>query len=231
MQKFLSIPVTSEQNQLVAVNGITLVEQASTTTVTIAYQSGQFLTITHAALGAGVETMRDAIQNAIIEALRTPWNEPTYVVDGLSGRIDLPVAVSAITATYDAVSFDTGSVISVTANTTLTANQSGATVLLDATGEDITLPAASAGPWKFKFLATAAVAASNWQILSAEGDNINGILTVAGAAVAAVDEDQINFVAAAAAAGDFVEIFSDGTGLFATGVGAASGSITATDPA
>lgn len=230
MQKFLRIPVTNEQSQLLSVNGIVLVEQASTTTVTVAYQSGQFVTITHAAAGAGVETQRDAIQNAIIAALKQEWTKPDYTL-GAVGNISLPFAVSAITATYDAVSFDTGSVISLTADTTLTANQSGAVVLLDAVGENITLPAASAGPWKFKFLATAAVSTTPWQIISAEGDNINGSVIVAGAAVPAVDEDQVNFIASAAVAGDFIEVLSDGTGLFVSGVGNASGSITATDPA
>ena len=34
MTKFLNIPVTSEQYQLVAINNIALIEQATTTTVT-----------------------------------------------------------------------------------------------------------------------------------------------------------------------------------------------------
>jgi hypothetical protein len=37
MAKFLSIPVTSEGNQLVSADNIKLIEQASTTTVTIVY--------------------------------------------------------------------------------------------------------------------------------------------------------------------------------------------------
>ena len=91
MQKFLSIPVTNEQNQLVAIDGILLVEQGSTTTVVITYQGGKVTTLTHAAAGAGDETQRDAIEDAIVEALQTKWNEVAYQVD------DLPYAVSGIT--------------------------------------------------------------------------------------------------------------------------------------
>ena len=90
MQKFLNIPVTNEQNQLVAVSGIVLIEQASTTTVIITYDGGKATTITHATAGAGDETQRDAIQDAVVAALTTSWTNPAYNVD------DLPYAVSGI---------------------------------------------------------------------------------------------------------------------------------------
>lgn len=92
MEKFLSIPVTSEQSQLVAATGIILIEQASTTTVTILYGGGKIVTITHATAGAGDETQRDAIQNAVVAALQTPWYDVSYTVS------NLPFAVSGITA-------------------------------------------------------------------------------------------------------------------------------------
>ena len=94
MEKFLSIPVTDEQYQLVRANDIIIVEQASTTTVTIAYRSAiatsDILTITHATAGAGDETMRDAIQDAILDVHKQRWNEPSKQCD------DLPYAVSGI---------------------------------------------------------------------------------------------------------------------------------------
>jgi hypothetical protein len=90
MEKFLSIPVTSEQNQLVSANNVVLVEQASTTTVTITYNGGKVVTLTHATAGAGVETERDAIQAAIVAALQTPWYKVSFQVSGL------PFAVSGI---------------------------------------------------------------------------------------------------------------------------------------
>jgi len=90
MEKFLSIPVTSEQNQLVQATGIILIEQASTTTVTITYGGGKVVTLTHATAGAGDETERDAIQNAVVAALQTSW---TYVAYNVS---NLPYSVSGI---------------------------------------------------------------------------------------------------------------------------------------
>lgn len=94
MEKFLRIPVTSEQYQLVSATDIALIEQASTTTVTIAYKSGgtstDVITITHATAGSGDETMRDAIQNAVIAALSSHWSNVAYTVTGL------PYAVSGI---------------------------------------------------------------------------------------------------------------------------------------
>ena len=71
MAQFLSIPVTSEGNQLISARNVLLVEQASTTTVTVTYASGStgadILTITHAIQASGYE-MRDVIQNALISA-------------------------------------------------------------------------------------------------------------------------------------------------------------------
>jgi len=89
MEKFLSIPVTNEQNQLVSANGILLVEQATVGTTTITYLSGKVTTLTHANVPAGSEAQRDAVQNAIVAALQTPWKEVAYAVT-------LPYAVSGI---------------------------------------------------------------------------------------------------------------------------------------
>lgn len=93
MEKFLKIPVTNEQYQLVSATGIVLIEQASATTVTIAYKSStgtDVLTITHADAGAGNEEMRNAIQDAVVAALQTPWYAVAYEV------ANLPYAVSGI---------------------------------------------------------------------------------------------------------------------------------------
>ena len=90
MAKFLSIPVTDEQKQLVSADDVVLCEQASTTTVTIAYQAGKVVTITHAALGSNIETMRDYIQDSIVLAQQQPWHQVKYECDAL------PKAVSGI---------------------------------------------------------------------------------------------------------------------------------------
>ena len=101
--------------------------------------------------------------------------------------------------------------------------------LNNSTGVVVTLPAVKSGV-NFRFVVGAAFATSNFVIDSAEGDNINGILVVNGASVAASDEDQINFVASAESIGDFIDIWSDGSGWYVSGIGNSAGSITATDP-
>lgn len=118
----------------------------------------------------------------------------------------------------------------ITADKTLVAADSGKTFWLDnSTGETITLPALRDG-LNFKFVIADNFATDNWIIDSAEGDNIEGMIEVAGAVVVASGEDQINFVASAESKGDFVQLECNGTNWFVSGQGALSGAITATDP-
>lgn len=94
MEKFLRIPVTNEQTQIVSATGIVLIEQESTTAVHIHYKAStgtDVVTITHATAPSGNETMRDAIQNAVIASLEEGWTKVAYDVTGL------PFAVSGIT--------------------------------------------------------------------------------------------------------------------------------------
>ena len=93
MEKFLSIPVTGQQNQLISATSIVLVSQNSTTTLHVHYKSStatDVVTITHAAAPAGNNSMRDAINDAIVKALGTSWTNVAYEVTSL------PFAVSAI---------------------------------------------------------------------------------------------------------------------------------------
>jgi len=89
MEKFISVPVTGQANQLVSVTNVVLVAAASATatTTTITYQGGKVVTLTHAAQVA--YSMRTAIQNAINDALITSWTNVTYAVT-------VPQAVSGI---------------------------------------------------------------------------------------------------------------------------------------
>ena len=87
MAKFLSIPVTDEQNQLVSADDVVLCEQASTTTVTIAYQGGKVVTVTHAASAASSEEMRDYIQDSIVFAQQQPWHQVKYQCDALPQEV------------------------------------------------------------------------------------------------------------------------------------------------
>jgi hypothetical protein len=113
---------------------------------------------------------------------------------------------------------------------TLTAADSGTTYILKAAeGKTVTLPALKSGI-NFKFIVGSAFATTDWIIDSAEGDNIEGLLIVNGASVAASGEDQINFVNSAETVGDHVSLSCDGTNWFVSGAGNAAGSITVTDP-
>ena len=101
MQKFLSIPITAtgETRQLLAIDGIIIVEQLSDTTCTIAYNNaaaGQDLaTITHTAMAADDVSFRDLIQDSIVSALSTSWQHPSYdvslgtLVSGASGTVQV----------------------------------------------------------------------------------------------------------------------------------------------
>ena len=94
MEKFLSIPVTNEQRQLISATGIVLIEQESTTVVHVHYKAStgtDVVVITHAAAAAGNESMRDAIQDALVSALATSWTNVAFEVN------NLPLAVSGIT--------------------------------------------------------------------------------------------------------------------------------------
>ena len=92
MEKFLSIPVTDEQNQIVSANGIMLIEQTSATVVTLSYHSTNVVVITHATAGSDNETMRDAIQEGVLSVLAQDWKRPSLQMG------NLPFAVSAIAA-------------------------------------------------------------------------------------------------------------------------------------
>ena len=118
----------------------------------------------------------------------------------------------------------------VSAAVTLTSADSGKWYELAASaGVVVTLPAVESG-LNFRFVVANAFDTSNYVIDSAEGDNIDGILVVNGASVAASGEDQINFVASAESVGDFIDMWSDGNKWYVWGIGNSAGSITATDP-
>lgn len=80
MEKFLSIPVTGQANQLVSANNVILVDTGAnspTSTVTlIKYTGGKVVTLGHTAQVAS--DMRIAIEKAIVEALMTPWTKVVY---------------------------------------------------------------------------------------------------------------------------------------------------------
>jgi hypothetical protein len=96
MEKFISVPVTGQPNQLISVVGIAMVSAgtgatnntATATTTVITYQTGRAITLTHAAQVA--YDMRDVIQDAVKNALQTSWTNVVYVAQ-------VPRAISAVT--------------------------------------------------------------------------------------------------------------------------------------
>jgi len=103
MQKFLSIPITAtgETSQLIAVDGIVIIEQASTTSVTITYGNAaaqDVLTLTTGTMAANNVTVRDRIQDSVIAALQTSWTNPKYDVslEGLTLASGAAVTITGI---------------------------------------------------------------------------------------------------------------------------------------
>lgn len=94
MEKFLSIPVTGQSNQLVSANNVVLVEagadSATATTTLILYAGGKTVTLTHAAQVAF--SMRTAIQNAIVAAHQQPWYNVAYTTTVPQAVSDVDVA-------------------------------------------------------------------------------------------------------------------------------------------
>lgn len=112
----------------------------------------------------------------------------------------------------------------VTADNTLTVAESGKVSYLSGGAATSTLPAvASSDGVVFRFVVGAAVSA-DIHIASAEGDNIEGSLMVAGAIVDCDAIDRIDIIADGENLGDYVELRSNGTKWFITASNALSSS-------
>lgn len=148
------------------------------------------------------------------------------VTDDASVGGDLSVTGSILGDLYT----DTIAEDDVWATTTLLAADSGTTYYVSASGTTITLPAVADGLY-FRFAVNGAITDANVVIDSAEGDNIEGTLIVAGAVVDCAAEDQINIVYDGENIGDYVELYSDGSQWLIGDSGALTASkLTCTDP-
>ena len=103
MKKYLSFPIDGATNQLLAVEGIIIVEQATTQTVTVAYSGSDaatdVATISFSAVfAASDDTARDRVQDSIIAALQTSWTNVKYDVslEGLLDATGAPATISGI---------------------------------------------------------------------------------------------------------------------------------------
>ena len=83
MDKFLDTPVTGETNMLISCADVIAVTAgdpagaSATTKTTILYNSGNTVTLTHATVSTALE-MRDSVQNAMEEALKTSWTDVAF---------------------------------------------------------------------------------------------------------------------------------------------------------
>ena len=115
----------------------------------------------------------------------------------------------------------TQSIETIAADNTIAVSESGKTFYLATTGATSTLPSvASSTGATFRFVIGATFTGPNFTISSAEGDNIEGALIVAGAVVNCDAVDIISFVADGENLGDFVELTSNGTNWY---IGASGG--------
>ena len=113
----------------------------------------------------------------------------------------------------------------ITADTTLTTEDSGKCInLYAATGKIITLPAITA-TWNFRIYVGLAFTTPSWTVIAPDSI-IQGGAIVASSFVDAANENTITFVHSAETLGDYVDIFCDGTNIYASGVGKTTGSIT-----
>jgi len=104
-----------------------------------------------------------------------------------------------------------------TADTTLTAADSGKTFYLDAVGEAITLPAVGdATGVQYKFVVTAAIATSAWTI-AATTAKIYGSVTEAGLVQLSSAETTLTIVHTKAIEGDWITLECDGTNWYLAG--------------
>lgn len=151
---------------------------------------------------------------------------------GISADDTSPVSGEVRGTTLTITSGSLFGATSITATTdTLTSADFGTTIFLNAaSGTTVTLPAATNGGF-LRFALTTLFDTANIILDSAEGDNIEGTLNVAGVLVPCAGEDQINLVSSAETVGDFVELTSNGTSWFILGNTASStGGMTCTDP-
>lgn len=133
----------------------------------------------------------------------------TTVIDG-SGNYDGAVTASSLTYLE--------SVTSLTGSTTLTTADSGKTIYWNTSGGTTTLPAVSTATGTIiRFVVGSALTGTyNAQISSAEGDNIEGSLIVAGAVVDCNAVDRIYVLTDGENLGDFVELRSNGQNWYVT---------------
>lgn len=81
---------TVNNSQLVSGSGVLLVEQASTSTVTITYDAAaaaDVVTLTHTPVASGSEAVRDLIEDAIVKGYSSSWTDVSHDVSTLPNKV------------------------------------------------------------------------------------------------------------------------------------------------
>lgn len=106
---------------------------------------------------------------------------------------------------------------SLSANSSTTNAMSGTTFYINTTGSTTTLPAAATATGTvYKWVVGSAFDTNDFTINSAEGDNIEGSMIVAGAVVDCDASDKIKFIVDGENLGDFVLLRSNGQKWYVT---------------
>ena len=138
-----------------------------------------------------------------------------------------------MSTTFTSISNDVnrqvGVVETITGATTLSAEDSSKVLILKAAaGAQITLPAvADAAGQNYRFIVGQLFATTAWTIKAAS-NVIQGGVNVNSVNVPGADENTITFSASADTVGDFVDLTSDGTNWYVSGLGTSAGAITLT---
>jgi hypothetical protein len=138
-----------------------------------------------------------------------------------------------MSTTFTSISNDVnrqvGVVETITGATTLSAEDSSKVLILKAAaGAQITLPAvADAAGQNYRFIVGQLFATTAWTIKAAS-NVIQGGVIVNSVNVPGADENTITFSASADTVGDFVDLTSDGTNWYVSGLGTYASAITLT---
>lgn len=81
---------TASNSQLVSGSGVLLVEQATTSTVTITYEgaaAADVVTLTHTPVASGSEAVRDLIEESIVKGYSSSWTDVSHDVSTLPNKV------------------------------------------------------------------------------------------------------------------------------------------------
>ncbi len=156
--------------------------------------------------------------------LKSPDRSEAFKVADIDGTASIYIDGTKITATpaeLNLAADSSASIEVVTTTNVLLATESGKTLIVNsATAFVSTLPAVAAG-LRFRFVcgATGVTGGNHTIVPNASDDNtIYGQAQVAGALVAAAAEGSINLIADKFIAGDYVDVISDGTNWYVSGM-------------